>query len=99
MAPADRARTILSFLANNQIAANAATIHHNLVLYHDADWSRDTTKRRLHDFRKVGYVDYHPNIAKGYYSISKAGKFRAQQGLSDAELNDIIGTADYSGMD
>lgn len=99
MAPADRARTVLLYLANNDIAATAATIHHNLELYHDADWSRDTTKRRLLDFEKVGYVDHHPNLGKGYYSISKAGRYRAQQGISDDELNDIIGTADYPGFD
>lgn len=99
MAPADRARTVLTYLAANEVAATAATIHHNLELYHDADWSRDTTKRRLLDFKKVGYVDYHADIAKGYYAISKAGKFRAEQGISDDELNDIIGAADYPGFD
>jgi len=96
MAPADRARIVLSYLAANDIAGTPAMIHHNLKMHEGADWSRDTTKRRLNDFQAVGYVDYYPEIGDGYYAISTAGSFRVENGITDDELQDIVGTAEYS---
>jgi len=96
MAPVDRARTILSYLAANDIAGTPAMIHHNLELHKQVDWSRDTTHRRLNDFQAVGYVDYYPDIGDGYYAVSTAGSFRVENGITDDELQEAIGTAEYS---
>lgn len=96
MKPEDRARTILYYLATNEVAGTPSILHHQLKLYRDADWSVDTTKRRLRDFHEHSYVTYHPDIGKGYYEISEKGKQRAQRGLSDAKLKDIVGTATYT---
>lgn len=96
MTPRDRARTILYYLATNEVAGTAQILHHQLKLYRDADWSVDTTKRRLRDFHEHDLVTYHPEIGKGYYQISEKGKQAVKRGLSDDELDDIVGTAPYS---
>jgi hypothetical protein len=99
MKPEDRARTILFYLATNEVAGTPTIIHHQLKLYRDADWSTDTTKRRLRDFHEHGLVTYHPDVGKGYYEISEEGRNAIQHGISDDELTDIIGTAGYSWTD
>ncbi len=90
----DRARVILTYLATNEVAGTPNIIHHQLELYRDANWTVHTTRRRLNDFEKHGLVDYHADVAKGYYSISDAGKQAVKDGLSDDELNEIVGSAD-----
>lgn len=96
MKPADRARTILCYLADNEVAGTPAIIHNQLKLYRDADWSVDTTKRRLRDFHEHGLVEYLPDLGKGYYKISKKGQKHLIDGISDDEYNKIIGSSGYS---
>lgn len=96
MRPQDRARTILEYLAANEVAGTPNIIHHQLKLYRDADWSVDTTRRRLRDFHEHDLVTYHPDIGKGYYELSPHGRTRLLDGLTDDDYTRIIGTADYS---
>lgn len=96
MTPRDRARTILYYLATNEVAGTPQILHHQLKLYRDADWSVDTTKRRLRDFHEHNLVTYHADIGKGYYQISEKGTQAVKRGFSDEELDDIVGTAPYS---
>lgn len=97
MKAADRARTILRYLADNEVAGTPSVIHNNLKLYRDANWSRDTTKRRLFDFTEVGLVEHLPDIGRnGYYRISNEGQKRLIDGISNDEYNEIIGSAGYS---
>lgn len=97
MNAADRARTILRYLADNEVAGTPSVIHNNLKLYRGADWSRDTTHRRLKDFAEVGLVEHLPDIGRnGYYRISTTGHKRIIDGITDDEYADVIASAGYS---
>lgn len=89
----DRARVILTYLATNDVAGTPNIIHHQLELYRDADWTLHTTRRRLNDFQAHGLVEYYPDIGKGYYGISDAGRDAVKAGISDERLDEIVGTS------
>jgi Fe2+ or Zn2+ uptake regulation protein len=92
MTPAERARIIIEYLADNEVAGTPAMIEDQLELFYDADISVDTVRRRLKDFAAVGYVKHLPEYSQyGYYTITRSGRFRANQGMTDEELEDIIG--------
>lgn len=89
----DRARVILEYLATNEVAGTPRFIHHQLEIFRDADWSHDTTRRRLWDFQVEGLVTYLPEYGKGFYTITEQGRERVKHGISDAELDQIAGSA------
>lgn len=89
----DRARIILTYLATNEVAGTPNIIHHQLELYREIDWTVHTTRRRLNDFQEAGLVEYHPDMAKGYYAASDEGRERVTRGISDDELEEIVGLA------
>lgn len=95
MKPEDRLRTILAYLATNEVAGTPNILHHQLKLYRDVDWSVYTTRRRLKDLRAVGYVEYLPDVAKGYYTISDQGRAAFTAGITDEDLEAILGSGDY----
>lgn len=87
----DRARVILEYLANNEVAGTPNIVHHQLELFRDADWSKDTTARRLNDFQVVGWVEYLPDRGKGWYKATDLGRAAHEEGLSDEQLDRIVG--------
>lgn len=95
MSKQDRAREILNYLAENEVAGTPSFIHHQLELFRNAKWSLHTTRRRLKDFRSVGYVDYLEDRGNGFYIITDAGRHAADEGLTDEDLEDILGRGDY----
>jgi len=91
-----RAREILDYLATNEVAGTTYFVHHQLELFRDADWSVDTTIRRIEDYHAVGYLDYLPDRGKGFYLVTDAGRQANEDGLTDEQLDSIIGIAQDS---
>ena len=93
MAKEDRARLILEYLADNEVALPPRRLHDNLKLYRNITFSYDTVRRRLHDFEHVGLVEK-IDMGPGLFRITDEGRRALREDLSDEELKELIGIAD-----
>jgi hypothetical protein len=89
MTAEDRARIVLEYMANHQVAMSPGLWHANLKMDRTVTFSQDTTRRRIHDFLAKGWVEKH-DIDQGVFQITEDGQ-AAVDDLSDDELRDIIG--------
>lgn len=93
MAAVDRAKIVLEYMADRQVAMSPGLWHANLDMDRSVPFSSDTTRRRIHDFYAKGWVEKY-DIDQGVYRITDSGRRVVEDGVTKAELQDVIGLAD-----
>lgn len=93
MGKEDRARYVLEYMAEHEVAMPPALWYENMKLHGRITFSYDTVYRRIHDFRAVGWVKRH-DVDQGIFELTDEGRAKAEAGVSDIELADVIGAAE-----
>ena len=86
----DRARLILEYMAEHDVAMSPNLWFENLKRQRSITFSYHTTRRRIHDFHEHGWVDRF-DVDQGIFAINDAGRVALAEGISDEVLDSVIG--------
>jgi len=93
MTAEDRAKIVLEYMAEKEVAMSTGLWYENLKLDRSITFSQDTVRRRLHDFNEVGWVE-RLDIDQGVFRINDSGRRVVENDFLDAKLDDVIGISD-----
>lgn len=93
MGSEDRARLILEYMAEYDIAMSPNLWFENMKRDRSITFSEYTVGRRIRDFTEKGWVE-RLDVDQGAFRITDAGKEAAKTGVSDSEMKSVIGLSD-----